>query len=121
MTTMPSISTESSAKRMALTAAWSAAILSPLPIQRAEDRAAASVTRTSSKARFRSRLAGTSPERRSSASIVLYLLLMNALAAGRCASSSARAGARRTTDASRDDGAGDDDAGDDDAGDDDGR
>ena len=40
--------------RMASTAAWSAAILSPRPTQRAAASAAASVTRTSSRARLRS-------------------------------------------------------------------
>ena len=40
--------------RIASTAAWSAAILSPDPTQRAAAMAAASVTRTSSRARFRS-------------------------------------------------------------------
>ena len=54
MTTTPSIETESRTKRIASTAAWSAAILSPRPTQRAEASAAASVTRTSSSARLRS-------------------------------------------------------------------
>src|SRR5262249_30976599 len=54
MTTMPSIETVSSISRIASTAAWSALSLSPRPIQRAAPIAAASVTRTSSSARFRS-------------------------------------------------------------------
>src|SRR5918996_1565925 len=58
MTTTPSIGTVSIITRMASTAAWSAASLSPRPIQRAPARAAASVTRTSSMARF---LSGASP------------------------------------------------------------
>ena len=59
---MPSIGTESRTKRIASTAAWSAAILSPRPTQRAAASAAASVTRTSSSARLRS---GLAPERTS--------------------------------------------------------
>ncbi len=54
ITTMPSIETESRTKRIASTAAPSAAILSPRPTQRAAASAAASVTRTSSSARLRS-------------------------------------------------------------------
>src|ERR671932_843081 len=54
MTTTPFIATESSIRRIASTAAWSAAFLSPRPTQRAAAIAAASVTRTSSSARFRS-------------------------------------------------------------------
>ena len=54
ITTTPSIDTESIISRIASTAAWSAAILSPRPTQRPAARAAASVTRTSSIARFRS-------------------------------------------------------------------
>src|SRR5436309_2084495 len=54
MTTTPSIGTVSRIRRIASTAAWSAASFCPFPIQRAADRAAASVTRTSSKARLRS-------------------------------------------------------------------
>src|SRR2546421_460691 len=46
--------TVSSIARIPSTAAWSAASLSPRPIQRAAPIAAASVTRTSSSARFRS-------------------------------------------------------------------
>jgi hypothetical protein len=46
--------TVSSIARMASTAAWSAASLSPRPTHRAQLRAADSVTRTSSSARFRS-------------------------------------------------------------------
>ena len=51
---MPSIGTACSVKRIASTAAWSAASLSPRPTQRAAASAAASVTRTSSSARLRS-------------------------------------------------------------------
>src|SRR4051812_23637104 len=54
MTTTPSMWTEPSRWRMASTAAWSAASLSPLPTRRADASAAASVTRTSSSARLRS-------------------------------------------------------------------
>src|SRR6478672_9025005 len=54
ITTTPSISTVASMCRIASTAAWSAASLSPKPTQRAEASAAASVTRTSSSARLRS-------------------------------------------------------------------
>src|SRR3954468_3331981 len=54
MTTMPSIGTVCSTTRMASTAAPSAPFLSPRPIQREAARAAASVTRTSSSAKFRS-------------------------------------------------------------------
>ncbi len=54
ITTMPSIGTVSSRRRIASTAAWSAASLSPRPVQRAAASAAASVTRTSSSARLRS-------------------------------------------------------------------
>src|SRR5439155_6780618 len=54
ITTTPSISTVSSISRIASTAAWSAASLSPRPTQRPAAIAAASVTRTSSSARFRS-------------------------------------------------------------------
>src|SRR3954451_15216155 len=54
MTTTPSMCTEPSRTRMASTAAWSAASLSPLPTRRADASAAASVTRTSSSARLRS-------------------------------------------------------------------
>src|SRR4051812_8668862 len=54
MTTTPSMWMVSSTARMASTAAWSAAILSPRPIQAALASAAASVTRTSSRARLRS-------------------------------------------------------------------
>src|SRR5437868_9148358 len=48
------MTTVSSMARIASTAAWSAAILSPRPIQRPAPIAAASVTRTSSSARLRS-------------------------------------------------------------------
>jgi len=54
ITTTPSIVTVSSISRIASTAAWSAASLSPRPTHRAAPIAAASVTRTSSSARFRS-------------------------------------------------------------------
>src|SRR3954452_8363993 len=54
MTTTPSIETEPSTMRMASTAAWSAASLLPIPTSRAAGSAAASVTRTSSRARLRS-------------------------------------------------------------------
>src|SRR5581483_5108141 len=54
ITTTPFIATVSSISRIASTAAWSAASLSPRPTQRAAAIAAASVTRTSSSARFRS-------------------------------------------------------------------
>src|SRR5579875_812215 len=53
MTTVPSIGTLCRTRRMASTAAPSAPSLSPRPIQRAPAIAAASVTRTSSSARFR--------------------------------------------------------------------
>src|SRR5256714_7292530 len=48
------MTTVSSIARIASTAAWSAAFLSPRPIQRPAPMAAASVTRTSSRARLRS-------------------------------------------------------------------
>src|SRR5688500_3780026 len=54
MTTTPFMATVSSMRRIASTAAWSAASLSPRPIQRPAPSAAASVTRTSSSARLRS-------------------------------------------------------------------
>src|SRR5262245_26566451 len=54
ITTTPSIETVSIISRIASTAAWSAATLSPRPTQRPAARAAASVTRTSSSARLRS-------------------------------------------------------------------
>ena len=54
ITTTPAIETVSSIARMPSTAAWSAASLSPRPIQRPAASAAASVTRTSSSARLRS-------------------------------------------------------------------
>src|SRR5262245_40036856 len=57
ITTTPRIATVSSMRRIASTAAWSAAFLSPRPIQRDANVAADSVTRTSSSARF---LSGTS-------------------------------------------------------------
>ena len=56
MTTIPSIGTVSSSRRIASTAAPSADSFSPLPTQRAAASAAASVTRTSSSARLRSGL-----------------------------------------------------------------
>src|SRR2546423_2398331 len=58
---MPDITTVSSIARIASTAAWSAASLSPRPIHRAAPIAAASVTRTSSRARFRSGGSGGIP------------------------------------------------------------
>ncbi len=54
MTTTPRIETVLIITRIRSTAAWSAAILSPRPIQRAAPIAAASVTRTNSSARLRS-------------------------------------------------------------------
>src|SRR5215217_8060675 len=54
ITTMPSMWIVWSTACMPSTAAWSAASLSPRPIQRALASAAASVTRTSSSARLRS-------------------------------------------------------------------
>src|SRR5690242_9125178 len=54
MTTTPSMATVWSMCRIASTAAWSADSFSPRPIQRPAPIAAASVTRTSSSARFRS-------------------------------------------------------------------
>ena len=54
MTTMPFMATVLMSSRMALTAAASAPFLSPRPTHRAEAIAAASVTRASSSARFRS-------------------------------------------------------------------
>src|SRR5947207_6701229 len=54
MTTIPSIETLLTTSRIASTAAWSAASLSPRPIHRPAARAAASVTRASSMARLRS-------------------------------------------------------------------
>ena len=54
ITTTPSMWIVWSTACMPSTAAWSAASLSPRPIQRALARAAASVTRTSSSARLRS-------------------------------------------------------------------
>src|SRR4051794_8351800 len=54
MTTTPAMFTVPSISRMASTAAWSAASLSPRPTQRPAASAAASVTRTSSSARLRS-------------------------------------------------------------------
>src|SRR5205085_4594110 len=54
ITTTPFMSTPSSARRMASTAAWSTISLLPLPIQRPALSAAASVTRTSSIPKLRS-------------------------------------------------------------------
>src|SRR5215471_795453 len=54
MTTIPCIETVLIMRRIASTAAWSAAFLSPRPIQREANVAADSVTRTSSSARLRS-------------------------------------------------------------------
>ena len=58
MTTVPSIATVEIITRIALTATASAPFLSPRPTQRAAAIAAASVTRTSSRARFRSGAVG---------------------------------------------------------------
>lgn len=58
MTTTPFIETVETSVRMALTAAPSAPFLSPRPTQRPAAMAAASVTRTSSSARFRSGASG---------------------------------------------------------------
>src|SRR4051812_35036869 len=52
MTTVPRTCTVSKARRMASTATWSAPFRSPRPIMRPAASAAASVTRTSSNARF---------------------------------------------------------------------
>ncbi len=52
ITTTPSICTVLKKRRMASTAAWSAAFLSPLPTQRAAAKAAASVVRTRSRDRL---------------------------------------------------------------------
>ena len=54
ITTVPSIGSLLSSRRMASTAAWSAAFSSPRPRRRAEATAARSVTRTSSRVRMRS-------------------------------------------------------------------
>ena len=54
ITTTPSMGTVCSTMRMASTAAWSAPSLSPRPIHLEAAMAAASVTRTSSRARLRS-------------------------------------------------------------------
>jgi hypothetical protein len=54
ITTVPRMSMWSNERRMASTATWSASFLSPRPISRAEDSAAASVIRTNSRARLRS-------------------------------------------------------------------
>ena len=54
ITTVPRIATVSSIARIPSTAAWSADSFSPRPIQRPAASAPASVTRTSSSARFRS-------------------------------------------------------------------
>jgi hypothetical protein len=58
MTTTPFIDTVETRVRMAFTAAPSAPFLSPRPTQRPAAMAAASVTRTSSRARFRSGASG---------------------------------------------------------------
>src|SRR5579883_3012271 len=73
MTTTPSMSTLFSVNRIAVTAAWSAAFLSPRPIQRAAASAAASVTRASSNARLRSRVGRDPPRVVSAAAIALLL------------------------------------------------
>src|SRR5262245_49419946 len=54
MTTVPRMSVVSNIRRSASTARWSAALRSPRPMRRAEASAAASVTRTISRARLRS-------------------------------------------------------------------
>ncbi len=54
ITTTPCMETDCTSERIALTAAPSAPFLSPNPTQRAAAIAAASVTRTSSRARLRS-------------------------------------------------------------------
>ena len=58
ITTVPRMPTVEISTRIALTATPSAPFLSPLPTQRPAAIAAASVTRTSSRARFRSGTAG---------------------------------------------------------------
>src|SRR5262245_6174500 len=58
MTTVPSMARPLSARRMASTAAWSAAFSSPRPISIEAESAAASVTRTTSSARLRSIVIG---------------------------------------------------------------
>src|SRR5689334_13893457 len=58
MTTVPSMARELSARRIASTAAWSAAFSSPRPMRREAASAAASVTRTTSSARLRSIFGG---------------------------------------------------------------
>src|SRR2546425_2233561 len=63
MTTTPAIDAVSSMSRIPSTAAWSAEILSPRPIQRPAAIAADSVTRTSSSARLRSGAAAEVPAR----------------------------------------------------------
>src|ERR671925_658375 len=63
ITTVPFIAMEPSTGRMASTAAWSTASLSPYPRWRAAAMAAASVARTSSRARLRSG-SGARPPRR---------------------------------------------------------
>src|SRR5262249_41769024 len=63
ITTVPSIAIASNARRIASIAAMSAAVSSPSPMNRADARAAASVTRTTSRARFRSIGAWTSAVR----------------------------------------------------------
>src|SRR5437588_12611416 len=60
ITTVPSIAIASNAFRIASIAAMSAAASSPRPMSRAEASAAASVTRTTSMARLRSTLPGSS-------------------------------------------------------------
>ena len=54
ITTVPSIGNLFSSRRMASTAAWSAAFSCPRPRKRADDTAARSVTRTISRVRMRS-------------------------------------------------------------------
>src|SRR5689334_6935297 len=57
------MSTMSNTRRIAVTAAWSAAFLSPRPIQRAQESAAASVMRTSSRPRLWSMEGGSAARR----------------------------------------------------------
>src|SRR5437879_4923751 len=66
ITTVPSIAIASNARRIASIAAMSAAVSSPRPMKRAEASAAASVTRTTSRARFRS-IGARAPDVRSAA------------------------------------------------------
>jgi hypothetical protein len=58
ITTVPRMSMVSKARRMASTATWSASMRSPRPMRRADASAAASVMRTTSRARLRSFIGG---------------------------------------------------------------